>query len=98
MEAIQLELPLGPLETKRRPDPEVVRQERIASGRVRITEALYHLAGREEPGHPLHGRYTGLGQAFHGVMGQVLLETLLEEGEGALAANEIVKAFSDSDE
>ena len=98
MEAIQLELPLGPLETGRRPDPEVVRQERIASGRVRVMEALYRLAGREELDHPLHGRYTGLGQAFHAAMGQVLLETLLEGGEGALAAGEIVKAFGGSNE
>jgi hypothetical protein len=95
---MQLELPFDPPVAGGLPDPEVVRQDRIANGRVRVMEALYRLAGREEPDHPLHGRYTGLGQAFYGAMGQVLLEALLEEGEGALAANEIVKAFSDSDE
>jgi hypothetical protein len=79
MDTIQLELPLD-LPAQPPPNPEVARQIRLADGRSRLMAELYRLDGREDPGHPLHGVFTGLGQEFHLRLGMKMAELFLADG------------------
>ena len=82
MDAIQLELPLDLPEQRQLPDPEVMRQIRLADGRSKLIAELYRLDGREDPEHPMHGFFTGLGEEFHARAGRRIIERFLEsEGD-----------------
>ncbi len=72
--AEQLESPGGPGE-----EPKVAL--RIAGNRSRLLGILYRLDGREDPEHPMHGFFTGLGEEYHRRVGQTLVTAALASGD-----------------